>query len=432
MGELSSSMSQTLSRVVLGVAAAVLVTACHSAPPIDETETVAETTAFVNGRWYDGAGFVHRAGYVRAGEFVTAPRGEPGATIDLEGASVLPAFTEAHHHMVLCDPGRIAEFIGAGILYAAVMNARVSSRACQAELHGNYGVEILNALAGLTATDAHPSQIGLFFLEENEIDGEWVHLVEDAGELDRVWPRLETNPPDLIKIFLSYSEDYARLRADSTIAPWYRGIDPILVTDIVQRAHAMGLRVAAHVMSAHDFGVAVDGGVDIVAHLPGFAPNAAFTEEPDHPYLSTLSTAPERYRIPLEVATRAAARGIGVVTTISGSGAPPTPNVAHNIQTLREAGVALLIGSDRGEFHAVDEAIFLVEEGLMPAEEVVHSLAVTTTRFLFPGRAVGELKPGAEATFVVLRGDPLTDIANLRDPLWVVKRGAVLRKPSKG
>ena len=119
-----------------------------------------------------------------------------------------------------------------------------------------------------------------------------------------------------------------------------------------------------------------------------------------------------------------------MVTTISG--AAPTPDVAHNVQVLREAGVTLFIGSDRGEFHAVDEAVYLVEEGLMPAEEVVHSLAVTTVKFLFPNRAMGELEAGAEATFVVLRGDPLIDITNLREPLWVVKRGAVLRRPNEG
>jgi imidazolonepropionase-like amidohydrolase len=411
--------------IVLGLAAMVVASAGPSAPPTDESAAAA--TAYLNGQWYDGSGFVDRVAYVRDGKLVEAPPGAPGATVDLEGSYVLPAFAEAHHHMVLCEPGRIDQFIDAGVLYAAVMNARVSSRACQAEMHGVPGVEILSSLAGITATDAHPSQIGLYFLAEDEIDGEWVHFVDDDDDLDRVWPRLLASPPDLVKIFLSYSEDFARLRNDDTIASWYRGMDPALVSEVVRRGHAMGLRVAAHVMSAYDFEVAVDGGVDLVAHLPGFAPDAAFTDDPDHPYLSTLSQDPGRYRISPEVATQAAARGIGVVTTISGG--PPTPDVAHNIETLRAADVTLLIGSDRGEFHSVDEAVYLVEEGLLPAREVVHSLAVTTTQFLFPARTVGTLETGAEATFVALRGDPLSDIANLRDPRWVVKQGTALRAP---
>ncbi len=412
------------------VAAAALANAgflgFYATAPAQEP-TSGETTAFVNGSWYDGNGFVPRSMYVRDGVFVDAPSGEPTTTIDLEGAVVLPAFAEAHHHMVLCEPGRIESFIDAGILYAAILNARVSSRSCQAEFHGDGSVEIVNALAGITASEAHPSQIGLYFLEEDDVDGEWVHVIDEAEDLDRVLARIEAVRPDLLKIFLSYTEDYAQLRTDKTIEPWYRGLDPAMVPDIVRKAHSMGLRVAAHVMSATDFEVAVDAGVDLVAHLPGFAPGAAFTDDEEHPYLSALESDPDRYRVSGKVAARAAERGISVATTVSGGS--PTAAIAENLRTLRDAGVRLLIGSDRGEFHSVDEAVFLVEHDLMPADEVVQPLAVTTPRFLFPERAIGSFGPGAEATFVALRADPLVDIGNLRVPLWVVQRGAVLRQP---
>jgi len=408
---------------VLGVLTLAVVLGEAARAANDAAEAAAATTAYHGGLWYDGERFVPRPAYVRDGMFVEPPDA-PGATVDLEGGFVLPAFAEGHHHTVLCEPGRIKSFIDAGVLYAAIMNARVSSRACQAKMHGADGIEVVSALAGLTATDAHPAQIGRYFLDADEIDGEWVHYVDAAGDLDRVWPRIAAQPPDLVKIYLSYSEDHARLRDDESIAAWYRGLDPALVPAIVRRARTMDLRVAAHVMSAQDFEVAVDGGVDIVAHLPGFAPGAAFTDEPDHPYLAALSDDPARYRITPAAARRAAARGVVVVTTVSG--APPAPAIAANLRALREAHVTLLIGSDRGEFHSVDEAVFLVEQGLMPAAEVVRALSVTTPRFLFPDRAVGRLDAGAEATFVVLRGDPLVAIANLRDPRRVVKRGVTL------
>jgi len=367
-----------------------------------------ETTAFVNGSWYEEGGFVPRPVYVRGGVLVEAPSGEPATTIDLEGAVVLPAFAEAHHHMVLCEPGRIESFLDAGILYTAVLNARVSSRSCQAQLHADGSVEIVNALAGITGSEAHPFQIGLYFLGEDEVDGDWVHVVDGAEDVDRVLARIEADRPDLLKIFLSYTEDYARLKADKTIEPWYRGLDPALVAEIVRKAHSMGLRVAAHVMSASDFEVAVHAGVDLVAHLPGFAPGAAFTDDEGHPYLSALESDPGRYRVSVEAAARAAERDIKVVTTVSGGS--PTASIAENLRTLRDAGVPILIGSDRGEFHSVDEAVFLVQHELMPAREAVHSLAVTTPRFLFPERDIGSFTPGAEATFVALRGDPLADI----------------------
>jgi imidazolonepropionase-like amidohydrolase len=348
--------------------------------------------------------------------------------VDLHGGYVLPAFAEAHHHTVLCEPGRIGEFIDSGILYAGILNARVSSRECQARLHGESGIELVNALAGVTARGAHPSQIGRYFLEESDIDGEWVHYVDSAGELETRWPRIAATQPDLLKIFLSYSEDFERLRDDSDLPSWYRGLDPDLVGPLVERAHAGGLRVAAHVMSARDLSVAVDAGVDLIAHVPGFAPGNAFTPEIEHDYLTLLTPVNPRYFISAAQAAEAAARGVQVMTTVSG--APPNPAVRHNIATLRAAGVTLLVGSDRGEFNAVDEAVYLVEQGLIPAEEVVHSLAVSTPRALFPGRAVGALYPGDEASFVVLGGNPLQRISALRDVRRVTRRGMDLR-PAK-
>jgi hypothetical protein len=77
----------------------MLLSACDLQKSIGDPDTGAQTVAYVNGRWYDGTGFVERTGYVRAGEFVAAPRGEPGATVDLDGAFVLHAFAEAHHRV---------------------------------------------------------------------------------------------------------------------------------------------------------------------------------------------------------------------------------------------------------------------------------------------------------------------------------------------
>jgi len=390
------------------------------------------TTAYVNGRWYDGSAFVERTAFVRDDVFVEAPEAAPGTTVDLAGGYVTPAFAEAHHHTVLCTPDRIEQFVRAGVLYAAIMAARSSTRECQAQMHGDGSVEIVSALSSFTATGAHPSQIARNFrLPPDRVDGDWVHYVDSEADLDRVWPRIEANRPDFVKVILSYSEDFERLKSDATIQPWYRGLDPRLVPLIVERAHAAGLEVAAHVMSAHDFEVAVEAGVDITAHMPGFAPGAAFTDEVDHPFLSTLTPDSPRYRISAASAERAAEQGVVAITTLSGD-APDGAAAAANVALLREAGVELLIGSDRGQFNSVDEAIYLVERGLMSASEVLRSLTITTPRYFFRGRRIGELGVGAEATFVVLGGDPLEDINELKRVVSVTQRGRVLYPAAAG
>ncbi|MGD2130990.1 MAG: amidohydrolase family protein [Lysobacterales bacterium] len=375
------------------------------------------------GHWYDGVRFRQRDLYVQGPVIVKRPERGADRVVDLGGAWVVPGFAEAHHHTVLCDPARIRSFLNAGIVYAAILNARVSSRACQSKFHGPGGLEAINALAGLTARDAHPSQIGRFFLNEKDIDGEWVYYIDSPGELKEKWPTILGAQPDLVKVFLSYSESFEHLRDDPSVPSWYRGIDPALVPGIVARAHGAGLRVAAHVMSATDFEVAVDAGVDFVAHLPGFAPGNAFTpDQAPHPFLAALGPNDPRYRLSSAQAAEAALRGAAVMTTVS-EGPEPSATVRHNLEVLRAAGVQLLIGSDRGEFNSVDEAVYLVHHGLLPASEVLHSLSIGTPRTLFPGRKIGRLDAGYEATFVVLAANPLEDFNAIRKVLRVVKKG---------
>ena len=410
----------------LGCATFVLLfVACNNEPQSIAVGDLVPTVEYANACWYQDGEFQRRSAFVRDGEFVATPALAANHVVDLGGKYVVPGFAEGHHHMVLCNPEVIEQFIDAGIVYAGIMNARVSSRMCQSEMHPLDGLELVNTLAGITAREAHPYQIGLYFLEPNEIDGEWVHYVDSKLELDAVWPRISETAPDLVKIFLSYTENYHELREDKTMASWYRGLDPALAAPIVSKAHAAGLLVAAHVMSAHDFKLAVESGVEIIAHMPGFAPGSVFTEDDPHPWLAELDAQPERYTISEDVAAEAAKREVAVITTVSAD--DPTPAIRANFRILQDAGVTLLIGSDRGEFNAVDEAVFLVENGLMTAPKVLHSIAVTTPQRLFPGRDIGGLKEGAEATFVVLKSDPLQDFSAIRQVEHVVKRGTVLR-----
>lgn len=53
--------------------------------------------------------------------------------------------------------------------------------------------------------------------------------------------------------------------------------------------------------------------------------------------------------------------------------------------------------------------------------------AGATPRAIFPGRIIGALRPGYEASFLVLAGDPLTDFGNTTHILLRVKQGHVLQ-----
>jgi hypothetical protein len=77
---------------------------------------------FVNGRWFDGAGFEASRFYSDAGVLTTTKPAGPTRVIDLAGAFVIPPFGEAHNHNV--EWNGAAEFVrvrrtylGQGIFY---------------------------------------------------------------------------------------------------------------------------------------------------------------------------------------------------------------------------------------------------------------------------------------------------------------------------
>jgi imidazolonepropionase-like amidohydrolase len=56
--------------------------------------------------------------------------------------------------------------------------------------------------------------------------------------------------------------------------------------------------------------------------------------------------------------------------------------------------------------------------------------AEATPRAIFPGRKLGCLQQGCEASFLVLRADPIADFGHVRDIALRVKQGRILPAPT--
>jgi hypothetical protein len=59
-------------------------------------------------------------------------------------------------------------------------------------------------------------------------------------------------------------------------------------------------------------------------------------------------------------------------------------------------------------------------------------LLTAAPRAIFPHRDIGHLDDGAEASFLVLSGDPLADFAHTHDIAMRGKQGTVLGRPRTG
>jgi hypothetical protein len=103
------------------------------------------------------------------------------------------------------------------------------------------------------------------------------------------------------------------------------GLDPQLVPAAVARAHARGVKVAAHALSDASARLAADADVDVLAHTP----------------VELLSGA--------TIAAWETAAGRGpraVISTLAAFGG--TPAAIANLSKLREAGLVVLYGTDLG------------------------------------------------------------------------------------
>ncbi len=191
---------------------------------------------------------------------------------------------------------------------------------------------------------------------------------------------------------------------------------------IVDEAHALGMRVAAHAHTEEGIERALDAGVDSVEH-------------------ATL--------ISRELAVRAAAAGVTVAPTllinevIAAAGAGVTAEqaakgaelVVRRDELLRQAaneGVDFVLGTDANGRHVrfgeqLDELRRMSEVLGWSAERTLQA-ATTRAAAAIGHPELGRLESGSPADFVVLRGRPWESLDSLREEniVAVVVRGRVL------
>jgi imidazolonepropionase-like amidohydrolase len=390
----------------------------------------AAATEYRGGRWFDGTRFVEQTMWVVGDRFTTTKPARDATVVDLAGGFVVPPFAEGHNHWL--EPTLVDTYIAVhlrqGIFYVKDMSTPpVFHDAIRAKLNKPDSVDYVAAHQGFTGPGGHPieivDQLAAFKLvpepwAASHGDGDALFVVTSEADIERVWPKLVASKPDFVKLFLIHSEDYAARRDDPKRSPKERGIDPTLVPAIVSRAHAARLRVMAHIEDAHDFNVAIAAGADDIAHLP-------FVDAADR----------EAYRIADADIRAAGARHATIATTLEwlSDAKPGDPRIEvtrDNLARLRAGGVIVTLGTDLFRTTAHAEADRIAALGLMTKPELLVMWCTTTPRAMFPQRDLGRFTEGAEASFLVLEGDPLVDFANTHRIVRWVKQGQELHPPA--
>ena len=414
-----------------------------------------------NARWFDG--HVLRQGnlYIDQGVFVAKRPAQVNRKMDLRGQQVLiNPLGEAHNHnlQTAWGWGQYAQtYLDEGVFYAAMLCGDPASvaevrplaavpaapdvsfiTACITSSDGYPLADLLRPppidpaadaapkTAPNSAPNAAPGTASGTASERAATTAaaaaaqQQLVLVDSPEQAAAQWPAIKARGGTAIRIVLSHVDQPAlRSRPDM----WGRlGLSAESAAALTRLAHGDGQRVVAHVETAADFDAALAAGVDVIAHLPGYA--------------NVLREPAERFAISAAAAALAARRHTAVITTVAATDlfrmdaqslAALRAVQRSNLARLQAAGVALRIGSDvfigtaRAEVHALD-ALGL-ERSLL-----LRLATQDTPRALFPQRRLGCFDPGCEASFLLLGGDPLTDLAQIDQPLLRVKQGRLLTR----
>ena len=422
---------------LLGAAIAALLLNASGATTAMAQSQAGSAIAFTNGRWFNGAAFdLKPVVYSIDGRFSFITPARVDETVDLSGAWVIPPFADAHNHNISNGAGEdanrraIAKFLADGVFYVKVPGNVPLSDEDRRRLGVNTadGLDVSFGHGSITGSRGHPIPLVSSLAAAGNFAGHTpdslrdlrYFVVDSQAELNDKWPLILSHRPDFIKTILVFSEDHERYEKDPSAIPPLdgrtarKGVNPRLLPAVVERAHASGLRVSAHVTTATDFRNAVAAGVDEINHLP---PRRTATVAED-----TALTAAD--------ARETARRGIVVVTTLAlPANVPDTTRAVlrqrqqTNLRLMLDAGVRLAIGTDNPDDTSVEEALYVREIGVLDSLAVLKMWVEATPATIFPTRRIGYLQEGFEASFLALSGNPVVDFQNVQRITLRVKQG---------
>lgn len=193
------------------------------------------------------------------------------------------------------------------------------------------------------------------------------------------------------------------------------------IEEAVRTAHALGLKVAAHLYPSAAIQTSVRAGIDSVEH-GSFADAETFKLMKDRGVwlVPTLTV----YDVFYETASK------HPELLPPGTAAKELANdllPKKNFPLAVKSGVKIAYGTDLGEGDHSLEFELLVQGGLTPTQAL--QAATSSAGALIGDKAeIGVVAPGAYADLVAVQGDPTADIKTMRSVGFVMKGGVVYKR----
>ncbi len=199
-----------------------------------------------------------------------------------------------------------------------------------------------------------------------------------------------------------------------------RAMTPDEMRAIIDTAHMLGRKVAAHSHATEGTRAALEAGVDSIEH-------GTFLDDETIRLFKTRGA----YLVPTEIAPVAAlaqARGGALPPATIAKAESAAAAMAASHRRAYAAGVKVAFGTDTGVSKHGDNATefaLLVQNGLTPAQAI--AAATSGAADLLGRDDIGTLAPGKTADIIAVRGSPLDDVNRLTHVDFVMHRGVVAK-----
>lgn len=377
--------------------------------PLAAAQAATPAVAIVNAQIFDGTGAAPYKGtlvaqdgrIVDVGPGVKAPKG--AQVIDAKGEALTPGFFDVHTHWTPAGAPAITPkiadaYVSAGVTTINDFHQQPESFAPRRQWLSTLTAPHVNFVARVSTPGGHGADWA------DEATTRWVNTPEAAkAAIEGLAPY----KPDAIKAFT----DGWRYGS----APDNTSMDGWTLKALTDAAHALNLKVLSHTVTVERGAVAADGGVDIIAHSlqdqPIDAETVAKLKANGTYYAPTLAVyepVKPGQKPPADADSpraKQAARKFGYALA--------------NVKTLKDAGVPIALGTDAGMpgtvhgFSTLHEMELLVQAGLTPSEALIAGTA-TSARAMNLLVDRGTLEKGKRADFVLIAGQPWSNIADVR------------------
>jgi len=364
--------------------------------------------------------------------------------IEASGKTLLPGLIDVHVH--LGAPGGIvkelpkmerhlAQYLYSGVTAVrSVGDALPELKKVRAKLRSGEesGAELFFAGPLFTSEGGHGTEYfdALPDMIRNQAIADSVRAPKTADEARQMVAALATEPVDAIKIILESGMG----------SMLFRRFDPAIARATADESRRRSLSVAVHTGSAADVAEAVSIGANSIEHgsardlisddsFAAMAKQGIFFD----PTLSVVEAFSNMAKRDPRLLDRALVQQVAlpgmVAATKEAMLAPPAAaagkwagyrfsqtDLAANVKRAIEKGVPLVTGTDSGNFTLLHgpalhrELQLLVQAGATPKNALIAATG-HAAKLLGAANRLGAIRPGYDATLLLVEGNPLEDIS---------------------